>query len=132
MPNIANITVKKNDGTTDIIWSYVQPASGDSSPAVWRSQTVGSAIGHQPSYVMKARNNGPRTARRVEGEVVYPTLVTGSDGRINVADKFILQVNGVIPLGMPSADLNEAVSQSLNLLAATLTKDSFKTGFAPS
>ncbi|DAD50928.1 coat protein [ssRNA phage SRR6049586_1] len=33
MPAIANITVKKNDDTTDIVWTAVQPSSGDGTPA---------------------------------------------------------------------------------------------------
>lgn len=131
MPNIANITIKKNDGTTDITYTAVVPSAGDKSPAVWRSQTVGSAAAHQPEVRMTSRANGLNSARRVEVTATYPSTVTGSDGKISVADRVVFQVSGVIPLGMPTVDVNEAVSQLLNVFAVTLFKDSFKTGFAP-
>lgn len=131
MPQIANITVKKNDGTTDVIYTAVVPSAGDKSPAIWRNQTVGSAAAHQPQVQMQSRANGTGTARRVEVVGSYPSLTTGSDGRINVSDKVILTVSGVIPLGMATLDVNEAVSQLLNVCASVLSKDSFKTGFAP-
>jgi hypothetical protein len=57
--------------------------------------------------------------------------VTGSDGKVNVADRLIIEVSAVVPQGMADTDVNEAVSQGLNLYAATLFKDSVKTGFAP-
>lgn len=132
MPAMANITVKKNDGTTDVIYTAVSQSAGDTSPALWRNQTVGTAAGHQPSVQMTSRNNGSATARRVDVTASYPTLVTGSDGKTSVADKVVLTISGAIPLGMPTADVNEAVSQLLNVSASVLFKDSFKTGFAPS
>lgn len=131
MPQIANLTVKKNDGVTDITYTAVVPSAGDKSPAVWRSQTVGSAAAHQPEIRLSSRSNGTGTARRLEGQGTYPSLVTGTDGRVSVADRVVLSVSGVIPQGMPAADVNEAVSQLLNGFATVLIKDSFKTGYAP-
>lgn len=131
MPQIANITVKKNDGSTDVVYTAVVPSAGDKSPAIWRNTTVGSAAAHQPEVQVISRANGPGSARRVELTGKYPTLVTGSDGKISVADRVVLTVSGVIPLGMPTTDVNEAVSQLLNVAASVLIKDSFKTGFAP-
>jgi hypothetical protein len=40
-------------------------------------------------------------------------------------------MSAVIPQGMPDTDLNEAVSQGLNLLASSLVNGSLKAGFAP-
>jgi hypothetical protein len=57
--------------------------------------------------------------------------VTGSDGKITVSDRCIINIGGVIPLGMPTVDINEAVSQAMNLFVTTLVKDSFKNGAAP-
>lgn len=132
MPNMANITVKKNDGTTDITYTAMIPSAGDKSPAIWRSTTVGSAPSHNPEMRMTSRNNGTGTARRVEVVSQYPTLVTSpADGKVSVADKVVLDLSVVIPQGMPTTDINEAVSQFCNLIAATLVKDSFKAGFSP-
>lgn len=132
MPQLANIVVKKNDGVTDVTFTGIQPSAGDKAPAIWRNESVGSAVAHRPTLVLSSRNNGTGTARRLEGQAVFPSTVTGTDGRVTVADRIIINVSGVIPNGVPSTEVNEAVSQALNLLAATLVKDSFKTGYAPS
>lgn len=130
MPSLANITVKKNDGTTDIIWTGVAAAAGDRSPALWRSLTVGTAPAFQPNLVMLARPNGTGKARRVDMEVHYPYTTTGTDGKTYLAEKAIFTGSMLCPQGMPSIDLNEAVSQAMNLLASTLVKDCLKSGFA--
>lgn len=131
MPTMADITVKKNDGTTDQVYTTVQASGGDKAPAVWRNNSVGSAIGHRPTFQLSARMNGQGTARRLEGTFVWPSTVTGSDGKITIVDKAILTVGGVLPVGMPLTDINEAVAQALNLFAAALIKSSFQQGYAP-
>lgn len=131
MPSIANLTVKKNDGVTDVTFTAEVPSSGDKNPALWRNESVGTAISHRPTLSLSSRNNGTGTARRLDGSFTYPTTVTGTDGRVTVADKAIIGITGVIPLGMPVADINEAVSQAMNLFVTTLVKDSFKAGYAP-
>lgn len=131
MPTQANITVKKNDGTTDIVWTAVQASGGDKSPAIWRSNTIGTAAGQRPEIRMEARSNGDQTARRIDISATYPSLATGSDGSINVANRGNLQASAVLPLGMLDADLNEFVSQTVNLISSTLFKDALKAGYAP-
>lgn len=131
MPQMANITVKKNDGTTDVLYTAVVPSAGDKTPAIWRNLTVGTAASHRPDLRIQSRDNGTNSARRVEGVFTYPTLVTGSDGKVNVADKLVLNVSAVVPKGMPDVDVNEAVSQSANLIASALLKDTMKSGYAP-
>lgn len=130
MPAIANYTVKKNDGTTDIVYTAVQASGGDKSPAVWRSNTVGTAAAHRPEFRSVSRSNGDATGRRVEFAFSYPSTVTGSDGKISVAQRLVANVSVLVPLGMPDTDTNEACSQLSNLLGATHTKDQLKAGFA--
>lgn len=131
MPNMANVTIKKNDGTTDVLYTAVVPSSGDKSPAVWRNLTVGTAAGHRPEARIASRANGTGTGRRLDGDFKYPSLVTGTDGKTQVSDRFQLTISGIVPLGMPDTDVNEAVSQALNFYAAALLKDTFKSGYAP-
>jgi hypothetical protein len=130
MPNMAAVTVKKNDGTTDQIWSNVQAAGGDRSPAIWRNTSVGSAPAFNPEARVSSRPNSDQTVRRVEGTIVWPQSVVGTDGVTRKVNTFSLKFEGVVPQGMPSADLNEAASQSTNLLASVLFKDMFKAGFS--
>lgn len=132
MPQLDNLTVKKNDGTTDIVYTGVVPSSGEKSPAIWRSLTVGSASAHQPEVRMVSRANGTHTGRRFDVHMQYPTLVTSpSDGRVSVADRLVFDVSVLVPLNMATTDVNEAVSQLCNILATPLVKSCFKTGFAP-
>jgi len=131
MPSIANLVIKKNDGTTDVTYTAEVPSSGDKSPALWRNQSVGTAIAHRPTLTLSSRNNGTGTARRMDGKLVYPTTVTGTDGRVTVADKAIIEFGGLIPLNMAVADLNEAVAQAANAFKHTVVQDSFKAGYAP-
>lgn len=130
MPNMAAITVKKNDGTTDVVYTNVAASSGDKTPAVWRNNTVGTAAAHRPEFTVSSQSNGPRTARRLLIKGTYPTLVTGSDGKVSVADRFIFDATVVVPQGMPDADVNEGASQMCNLIASTLVKDQIKSGYA--
>lgn len=130
MPNLANITVKKNDGTTDITWSGIAASAGDKSPAVWRSLTVGAAPAFQPTMKMVSQNNGPSTARRVNVDLTYPYTTVGADGKTNVAEKVVMTTSIVLPNGMPTSDSNEAVAQSMNLLASALVKACMQAGFA--
>lgn len=131
MPNMAAITVKKNDGTTDQIWSNIQASGGDRSPAIWRNTSVGSAAAFNPTALMMSRANADNSVRRVEGSVAWPQSVIGGDGLTRKVNTGLFKFEVVVPLGMPSADVNEFVSQSVNLVASVLFKDSIKSGFAP-
>lgn len=131
MPQMANITVKKNDGTTDIVWTQKVASAGEKSAAIWRSDTVAAAAANRPSMTAVSQPNGPRTARRVTVKISYPSLVTGTDGKVSITDTAILSVEAVVPLGMADTDVNEWASQSANLIASALMKDTFKSGFAP-
>lgn len=131
MPQIANITVKKNDGTTDVVYTAVVPSSGDKSPAVFKSNSVGTSANARPEFRVLSSANRQRTTRSVEANLVYPTTVTEA-GVTTVVHRTLVQVRVTTPLGAPDTDIAEAVSQGVNLLASTLMRDTFKTGYAPS
>lgn len=132
MPSMANLTVKKNDGTTDVIYTAESPASGDRSPAIWRNNTVGSAAGHRPELRMTARSNALGTARRLDVSFVWKQTATDSTtGLTKVVNMIPFALTAPIPADMPATDVNEAVSQFFNCLNSATVKDAFKTGFAP-
>jgi len=130
MPDMANVTVKKNDGTTDQIYTKVQSSAGDRSPAVWQNLSVGSAAGHHPEFRVSSRANGTGSARRVDMTGVWKSLVTDANGKVSVADIMTFTASFGKPLGMPDVEVNEGASQLCNLMAATLTKDQVKSGYA--
>jgi hypothetical protein len=80
---------------------------------------------------LTSRANGQKTARRIEGVYSYPETVTGTDGVTRISERFNITISAVVPNGMSETVVNEAVSQSLNLFASSLVKDSVKAGFAP-
>jgi hypothetical protein len=131
MPNMANITVKKNDGTTDVVYTALAPSAGDKTPAYWRNSTVGVAENQKPEVRMVSKPNGDLSARTVTTSFTYPSVVTGSDGKISVAYRMNGTLSFSVPQGMPTADVNEAASQFLNVCASQLVKDCYKAGFSP-
>lgn len=132
MPSAANITVKKNDGTTDIVWSLINPASGNGVPALWRSETVSGPLGVRPTLSFKARENGPKTAVRSEGQVVFPQVYTDTTtGLVKVANRALIKIEALTPYNMDTTQLNEAVAQALNLFSSALIKQSIQAGSAP-
>jgi hypothetical protein len=128
---MADIVVKKSDTTTDVTYTGVVPSAGDTSPARWLSNSVGSAPGHKPSFSLSSRYNGPKTARRMDGHYEYPSLTTSADtGKTVVTDKFVADSSFVIPLGMAQADIDEACAQAVNLYASALVKACLKAGYS--
>lgn len=130
MPSLANITIKKNDGTTDIVWNGKVPSSGDKNPALWRSDAVGAAAAFRPAFSLQSQFNGPKTARRMTFDFTYPVTTVDAGGKTVVADKVIYSGSALLPMGMTDTDLAEAISQFANLMASTLVKDCFKAGYS--
>lgn len=131
MPTMADISVKKADETTSITYSQVVASSGDRSAALWKSLTVGSAPGHNPSFSCVSRWNEKKTARRVELKFSYPQTATAADGSISIVHVLPIECNIVVPQGMTQTAIDEAVAQAMNLLASALIKSVGKTGFSP-
>jgi hypothetical protein len=132
MPQMADIIVKKADAATNVTYSALTPSSGDKVPAQWRSETAGASAALRPTFEMVSRWNGPRTARRVDFSYQYPYTVTDTTtSTTSVKARVPLNGSFVIPAEVPDTVLNEAVSQGLNLVGATLPKSSFLSGYAP-
>lgn len=135
MPSLASITVKKNDGTTDIVFDALAASAGDSSPAVWRQDTgaaAGLPVGLRSSYKLSSKWNGPKTARQMSFELVFPYAVQDSTTTLYSAkDRVVFTGIITLPQAIPATSLNEACAQGLNLLAAALTKSSAQAGYAP-
>lgn len=132
MPSMADITVKKNDAVTNITYTALVPSSGDGVHAVWRSESVGSAAGHKPVFEVWSRWNAARTVRRVEFSFTYPQIATDSTTSLtSVVNRAPITGSFALPTAMTATDINEAVSQCINLLASTLFVATAKAGYAP-
>lgn len=130
MTALVNLTVKKFDGTTDIVWTGMVAGQGDKVPSVHRSLTVGSATGHRPECRVAARANGDNTARVMDIAYSYPSTAVGSDGKINVVWRMNSQTRLLVPLGMPDVDAQEAVFQFGNILGHLNFKQMMLSGYS--
>ncbi len=133
MPNMADITVKKNDGTTDIVYAKQTPSSGDGSSAVWKTTTIGSAPSHQPEFRLSSRDASKGKKRSLRSTFQYPQISTNSTtGLTTVFDRASADTNWNFSKDMSQTDINEFVSQYANLLVSTLVKDCVKAGYSAS
>lgn len=135
MPTMASMTVKKYDGTTDIVFDALSSSGGDGSPAVWRQDTgaaAGLPVGLRKLLKLWTTWNGPKTARQMKFNFVAPYAVQDSTTTLYSAkDRVVFDGIVTIPQGIPSSEINEAVYQGLNLLAHSLVKSSGAAGYAP-
>lgn len=131
MPTLANITVKKADGTTDVTYNAVIGSAGDSSPAVFRNTTVGTTLAERPSLLISSKDNGPRTARRVNVEYSWPITTEDAGGNKLISGRMTGSASVLIPQNQDASIIAEQAYQFGNLLAATLVKSSFNEGYAP-
>lgn len=113
------MTVKKNDGTTDIVYDVLQPSGGDGSWAKWRQDTGNTApAGLRPQLWVKTVESGAGV-RRVEVRYDYPHFFTDTTtSLVQGSGKSVSFRNGswAVPQDMPAAFVNEAASQFSNLV----------------
>lgn len=132
MPSAASLTVKKNDGTTDVTFTLLAASGGDKSPAVWRSTSAPGTGGQQPLLQVSSRPNGDNTARRVDMTYVYPSTYTDANtGLTQIRSKVVAQLSVAVPLDIVTADANEAGAQLAHLLNSTLLVSVLQGGYAP-
>lgn len=129
MTQQASITVKKFDGTTDVVYTNFLPASGG-NPASWRAPTLGTAQAHQPELRIRSTQNKAGTVRRVEGILTYPEIVTAADGSKSIANKAFVSFSSSMPQAMATVGLQEAVYQAMNLFASVHVKTQVLEGYA--
>lgn len=131
MAQIANVVVKKTDGTTDVTFTALNGGGGTADrPACWINTASHGIKAYRHRFQMKAYLNGTKQARRVEitGEFPIVRVVSGQDsmvGRIPV----VLTVP--VPEWATDAEINEAIDQSLNFFAAAHIRTHIKSGFTP-
>lgn len=132
MTTAANITVKKADGTTDIVWQVLAGSGGDSSPAFYRSNTATGTVGQRPTFQISTKWNGPQTARRVEASAKFPSVYTNSTtGQTEVRSTIAMTVSFGVPTNIVATDVVEAASQLCHLLNDAQFITSITNGYAP-
>jgi hypothetical protein len=128
---MANITVKADDGTTDVVYSALVASGGDRSPAVWRSNSSTGTPGQRPELRISSRNNGDQTARRVDGQFTFPSVYTDTNtSTTKVLNRANCSFSAVIPSDFPDVSAAEFGAQLGNLLASTLVEEILTSGYS--
>lgn len=128
----ANVTIKKNDGTTDITYTAALAAAGDGASAQYRSLTVGSASAHQPELRIAAKEARQGKARAFRVTYKYPQIATDTTtGLVSVVDAVQISEDFILPKGMPAVDVNEAIAQFANLMASAHLKAVVQSMYGP-
>lgn len=127
---MADITIKKADGTTNVVYSTLTASAGDRSPAVWRSNSSATLRGNRTTAQMETRWNGPGTARRATVSFSAPVVRT-IDAVETVVARVPIDLNVVLPEGLTDTEVIEAVEQGLNFCSAPLIRQSIAQGYAP-
>lgn len=131
MPQMAAITVKKADGTTDVVYSIATPSAGDKSPAVWVNETVGTVLASRPKFTLVAMDNGTKRSRRLRSSFIWPKTRTDSGGNVIVSGGASSECSHLVPQDMTSAEIAEYVAQFAGLLHSALYQSCVKSGYAP-
>lgn len=135
MPVMANLVVKKFDNLTDITYDSLSASGGDGSPAVWRQDTganVALPSGLRNLFKLWTLWNGPKTARQTKFNFVAPyALQDSTTTKFSASDRVVIEGIMTVPQAIPATNVNEAIYQACNLLAATLVKQSAASGYAP-
>lgn len=130
MPIMADIVVKKADGTTNVTYVAKVASAGDKTQALWTQDAASTTRNQRPSFAISGVSNGPKTARRVSGVAHMPILRT-IDGVVQVAHDIPMSFVITVPGAVTDAEADEAAAQFGNLLASTLIRSVVSTGYAP-
>lgn len=130
MPAIADLVVKKADAVTNITWAALTGSAGDKLPAVWRSETAATFRSNRPTVTLSAQDNGSKTARRMNGKVVFPIARVINTVEA-VVDRVILDFSIIVPNALSDVEIGEAVSQAVNVMAAASIVAAIKSGQMP-
>lgn len=130
MPNMADVTVKKADGTTNVVFVGKVPSAGDKSPAVFSQDSASTIRNQRPVIQVVSQSNGPKTARRVSITGKMPVLRT-IGGAVSVEHEIPLTLTAAIPTAVSDSEADEAVAQFTNFCAAALIRTALSSGYAP-
>lgn len=131
MTAIANITVKKADGTTDITFNGVGGAAGD-NPAFWRCASAPGTPGQRPTLTLAGKWNAAKTVRRLDGKISFPSVYTDTSSSLTkVRSTMVMTFSIAMPQDTASADILEFAAQATNIFRDTMITGSITSGFAP-
>jgi hypothetical protein len=128
--NISNITVKKNDGTTDIVYTAATGMSGD-TPALWYAPALGATAATRPDFRAWSKRVGNSNRSVVKASFAMPYhTVNSTTGVTSVERKLFGKFEMTTDFDCPQTLIDEAVAQFTGLLASTHVRAQVKEGAA--
>lgn len=113
MPQITNVTVKAANGTTDVVYTGVQPSAGGTSPAIWRDSSGAVSPGFQPEMRTTVKSNAQGTVKTIQLTGMYPEV--GVVGGVNQIINLIgVDVKVTVPQQASVTAIQEGVHRVLN------------------
>lgn len=132
MLNMADLTVKKEDGTTNVAYVAQAPSAGDKTPAVWRVTAENPVAAYRTEYRLMAAWNGAKTGRKIEEHFSAPYPVVDTNGRVIAVKRYNRVVTHFVDQEIPDSYLRDKIAEGANLSASTLVKASVLAGYSPS
>lgn len=130
MPQMADMTVKKADGTTDIVYTALGGSSGDNNPAIWEVTASSTYAAYRNKLQATSRNNTGKNARNIELYLEVPETIL-VNGETKLVGKVPVKISVVKPLNVSDATVKEAVYQAGNLAITALMRSMFTSGYSP-
>lgn len=129
---MSDITVKKADGASDVLYRAVVGAANDNSPAIWRN-TSGSAVPMaQPEFNLASRDNGNKSGRRITHSGIWPVAFADpANGLFKVTTQASHSGSFMLPSNMDPTQIREFVFQYTNWLASALIREATCDRYAP-
>lgn len=131
MPTLSNITVKKYDNTTDVVYTAVASAASDGVAAEYQNQTGFAIPSNRPTLKLSTRANGKGTSRRASASFVWPLTTVDLSGKTVRSGSVNGEFSMILPQDVDQTVVREAHQQFAKLLASSALKDVLDTGFAP-
>lgn len=126
MSTIANITVKKNDGTTDVVFGALEGRSGE-NPARWKAPPLGATGVTQPELRVGQKSMNGSDKSKVIATFFYPySVVNSTTGVTSIQSREMFRFEYTGDMAIPQSVRDEAVSQGVNLLASAAFKTMLK------
>jgi len=129
---MTDITIKKDDGSTDVTYTMIVGSGGGKNPAVFRNNSATGYPGQRPEFSIQSRDNGDKSGRRVDLSYVYPDVYTDSaTSTTKVLAKASFSGTALLPKNISDATAAEFGAQIGNLIAASLIEGTLTNGYAP-
>lgn len=129
MPTLADITIKKADGSTNLTYNGISSGAADGTDALWRAESIGTVAGNRPTLTIRAKSSKDKSARLLDWSFNYPETVTDSTtGIVRIINRPWGKGTFCQLVGASDQTNKEAAAQMANLLGSALVQAIFSSG----